>query len=83
MQDDEFFKAFMETGPQPEAPAPEMPNKPMYTRAEVDEIVARTIKSTMETMRGKAVPDPEEPEEVENEENNMEVNENEGRSENE
>lgn len=83
MQDDEFFNAFMETGPQPEAPAPEMPNKPMYTRAEVDEIVARTIKSTMETMQGQAVPDPEEPEEVETDEKEMEVNENEGRSENE
>lgn len=83
MQDDEFFNAFMETGPQPEAPAPEMPNKPMYTRAEVDEIVARTIKSTMETMQGQVAQDPEEPEEVENDDNNMEVNENEGRSENE
>lgn len=83
MQDDEFFNAFMETGPQQEAPAPEMPNKPMYTRAEVDEIVARTIKSTMETMQGQAATDPEETEEVENEENNMEVTENEGRSENE
>lgn len=83
MQDDEFFKAFMETGPQPEAPAPEMPNKPMYTRAEVDEIVARTIKSTMETMQGQTAQDPEEPDELGNEENETEVYEDEGRNENE
>lgn len=83
MQDDEFFNAFMETGPRPEAPAPEMPNKPMYTRAEVDEIVSRTIKSTMETMQGHTGQDPEEPEEVGNEENETEVYEDEGRSENE
>lgn len=51
MIDDEFFKSFMEDDPAARAPDG-MADKPTYTRAEVDEIIQQTIKSTMEALQG-------------------------------
>lgn len=52
MIDDTFVKAFLEEGPEQPGPAPEVEAKPMYTRAEVDQIVQDTINSTIAAMSG-------------------------------
>lgn len=52
MIDDAFVKAFLEEGPEQPGPAPEVEAKPMYTRAEVDQIVQDTINSTIAAMSG-------------------------------
>lgn len=51
MIDDTFFDNFMKDDPGARAPDG-MADKPTYTRAEVDEIIQQTIKSTMEALQG-------------------------------
>ena len=60
MLDDDFVKNFLAEGPQPEKGPEEIPDKPLYTRAEVDEIVNKTIAATMDALQGKATDTPEE-----------------------
>lgn len=67
MIDDEFFKSFMEDDPAARAPDG-MADKPTYTRAEVDEIIQQTIKSTMEALQGQTNDTPESQAESEKEE---------------
>lgn len=67
MIDDEFFKSFMEDDPAARAPDG-MADKPTYTRAEVDEIIQQTIKSTMEALQGQTNDTPESQAEIEKEE---------------
>ena len=50
MIDDAFVNAFLEDDKQ--AAAPGIENKATYTRAEVDDIVQRTIQSTMDALKG-------------------------------
>ena len=50
MIDDAFVDAFLEDDKQ--AAAPGIENKATYTRAEVDDIVQKTIQSTMEALKG-------------------------------
>lgn len=50
MIDDAFVDAFLEDDKQ--ATAPGIENKATYTRAEVDDIVQKTIQSTMEALKG-------------------------------
>ena len=68
MIDDTFFKNFMEDDPGARAPDG-MADKPTYTRAEVDEIIQQTIKSTMEALQGQTNDTPESQAESEKEEN--------------
>ena len=68
MIDDTFFKNFMEDDPGARAPDA-MTDKPTYTRAEVDEIIQQTIKSTMEALQGQTNDTPESQAESEKEEN--------------
>lgn len=65
MLSDDEIQIFLEEGPQPEKAPEEMPEKPMYTRAEVDEIVQRSIKSTLEALQGTQQNEPETPAESE------------------
>ena len=67
MIDDTFFKNFMEDDPGARAPDG-MADKPTYTRAEVDEIIQQTIKSTMEALQGQTNDTPESQAESEKEE---------------
>lgn len=60
MIDDEFVKNFLETDPNYQHGIEGLPDKPSYTRAEVDEIVQRTIKSTLEAMQTATASEPEE-----------------------
>lgn len=62
MIDDEFVKNFLETDPNYQQGIEGLPDKPSYTRAEVDEIVQRTIKSTLEVMQNATAKEPEEEE---------------------
>ena len=71
MIDDTFFKNFMEDDPAARAPDG-MADKPTYTRAEVDEIIQQTIKSTMEALQGQTNDTPESQAESEKEENENE-----------
>lgn len=57
MIDDAFVNAFLEDDKQ--AAAPGIENKATYTRAEVDEIVQKTIQSTMEALKGQINDTPE------------------------
>lgn len=75
MIDDAFVKAFLEEGPDQPGPAPEVEDKPMYTRAEVDKIVQDTIDSTMAALRGETTAEENQLETVEENEK-TEVNEN-------
>lgn len=68
MIDDTFFKNFMEDDPAARAPDG-MADKPTYTRAEVDEIIQQTIKSTMEALQGQTNDTPESQAESDKEEN--------------
>lgn len=68
MIDETFFKNFMEDDPAARAPDG-MADKPTYTRAEVDEIIQQTIKSTMEALQGQTNDTPESQAESEKEEN--------------
>lgn len=68
MIDETFFKNFMEDDPATRAPDG-MADKPTYTRAEVDEIIQQTIKSTMEALQGQTNDTPESQAESEKEEN--------------
>lgn len=68
MIDETFFKNFMEDDPGARAPDG-MADKPTYTRAEVDEIIQQTIKSTMETLQGQTNDTPESQAETDKEEN--------------
>lgn len=68
MIDDMFFENFMEDDPAARAPDG-MADKPTYTRAEVDEIIQQTIKSTMEALQGQTNDTPESQAESEKEEN--------------
>lgn len=68
MLTDDFVKDFLATGPEDPGPAPEMEAKPMYTRAEVDEMIANAIQTTIDKLTGNAADEPEEP--AESEENN-------------
>jgi hypothetical protein len=73
--DDTFYKNFMEDDPAARAPDG-MADKPTYTRAEVDEIIQQTIKSTMEALQGQTNNDtPESQAETEEEENENGSNE--------
>ena len=62
-----FFEAYAKTAaPRPvEEPAPEIPVKDSYTRAEVDEIISKKLEEAVKQMSGKDVkvepvtPDPE------------------------
>jgi len=72
--DDTFFKNFMEDDPAARAPDG-MADKPTYTRAEVDEIIQQTIKSTMEALQGQTNDTPESQAESEKEENENGSNE--------
>lgn len=74
MIDDTFFKNFMEDDPGARAPDG-MVDKPTYTRAEVDEIIQQTIKSTMEALQGQTNDTPESQAESEKEENENGSNE--------
>ena len=75
MIDDTFFKNFMEDDPGARAPDG-MADKPTYTRAEVDEIIQQTIKSTMEALQGNTNNDtPESQAETDKEENENVSNE--------
>lgn len=74
MIDDTFFKNFMEDDPGARAPDG-MADKPTYTRAEVDEIIQQTIKSTMEALQGQTNDTPESQAESEKEENENVSNE--------
>lgn len=74
MIDDTFFKNFMEDDPAARAPDG-MADKPTYTRAEVDEIIQQTIKSTMEALQGQTNDTPESQAESEKEENENGSNE--------
>lgn len=69
MIDDAFVNAFLEDDKQ--AAAPGIENKATYTRAEVDEIVQKTIQSTMEALKGQIndTPDGQAEEEKEEETN--------------
>lgn len=67
MIDDTFFKNFMEDDPAARAPDG-MTDKPTYTRAEVDEIIQQTIKSTMEALQGQTNDTPESQAETDKEE---------------
>lgn len=70
MIDETFYKNFMEDDPAARAPDG-MADKPTYTRAEVDEIIQQTIKSTMEALQGQTNNDtPESQAESEKEEEN-------------
>ena len=51
MIDDSFVNAFLEDD-KTAAAAPGIENKATYTRAEVDDIVQKTIQSTMEALKG-------------------------------
>lgn len=68
MIDETFFKNFMEDDPGARAPDG-MADKPTYTRAEVDEIIQQTIKSTMEALQGQTNDTPESQAETDKEEN--------------
>ena len=57
MIDDAFVNAFLEDDKQ--AAAPGIENKATYTRAEVDDIVQKTIQSTMEALKGQINNTPE------------------------
>lgn len=61
MINDEFVENFLQTDPNYGIGPEGMEDKPTYTRAEVDEIIQRTIKNTMETMTA-AMNKPENPE---------------------
>ncbi len=74
MIDDTFFKNFMEDDPGARAPDG-MADKPTYSRAEVDEIIQQTIKSTMEALQGQTNDTPESQAESEKEENENGSNE--------
>ena len=74
MIDDEFYKSFMEDDPAARAPDG-MADKPTYTRAEVDEIIQQTIKSTMEALQGQTNDTPESQAEIEKEEDENGSNE--------
>ncbi len=74
MIDDTFFKNFMEDDPGARAPDG-MADKPTYSRAEVDEIIQQTIKSTMEALQGQTNYTPESQAESEKEENENGSNE--------
>lgn len=74
MIDETFFKNFMEDDPGARAPDG-MADKPTYTRAEVDEIIQQTIKSTMEALQGQTNDTPESQAESEKEENENGSNE--------
>lgn len=53
MIDDKFVAAFMQDDPDAGKELPGgLADKPTYTRAEVDQIVQDTIKSTMAAMQG-------------------------------
>ena len=53
MIDDKFVAAFMEDDPNAGKELPGgLADKPTYTRAEVDQIVQDTIKSTMAALQG-------------------------------
>ncbi|MBQ1296574.1 MAG: hypothetical protein IIY21_21190 [Clostridiales bacterium] len=69
MIDDAFVDAFLEDDKQ--AAAPGIENKATYTRAEVDDIVQKTIQSTMEALKGQIndTPDGQSEEEKEEETN--------------
>lgn len=68
MLDKGFFENFMETDPNKATGSGAPTDKEMYTRAEVDEIVQNTIKSTMEAINNSMMQsNPEEPEESEDE----------------
>lgn len=69
MIDDAFVNAFLEDDKQSAAPGIE--NKATYTRAEVDDIVQKTIHSTMEALKGQIndTPDGQAEEEKEEETN--------------
>ena len=69
MIDDAFVNAFLEDDKQ--AAAPGIENKATYTRAEVDDIVQKTIQSTMEALKGQIndTPDGQAEEEKEEETN--------------
>lgn len=68
MIDDAFVNAFLEDD-KTAAAVPGIENKATYTRAEVDDIVQRTIQSTMEALKGQinnmAESEPENEKEVE------------------
>lgn len=56
MIDDKFVEAFMQDDPDAGKEHPGgLADKPTYTRAEVDQIVQDTIKSTMAAMQGQPV----------------------------
>ncbi len=74
MIDDTFFDNFMADDPAARAPDG-MADKPTYTRAEVDEIIQQTIKSTMEALQGQTNDTPESQAESEKEENENGSNE--------
>ena len=71
MIDDAFVEEFMKTDPEYGKGPEGLPDKPTYTRAEVDEIVQKTIKSTIESMQAAMAPasEPEEENTKEEEEN--------------
>ena len=68
MIDDAFVNAFLEDDKQ--AAAPGIENKATYTRAEVDDIVQKTIQSTMEALKGQMNDTPESQVEEKEEETN-------------
>jgi hypothetical protein len=66
MLTDYFFKAYAETAPRPaEGPAPDIPVKESYTRAEVDDIISRKLEEAVKQMSGKdVIVSPVEPEDT-------------------
>lgn len=56
MLQDYFFDAYMETSKvTPAAPAPDIPVKDTYSRAEVDEIISRKLEEAVKQISGKDV----------------------------
>lgn len=57
MLSDKFFEEYAKTGESPkvQGETPEPETKETYTRAEVDEIISKTIAETLENMRGEPV----------------------------
>lgn len=52
MIDDKFFSNFMESDPSKAKGPVGLENKPVYSRAEVDQIIQDTIKSTLNSIYG-------------------------------
>lgn len=75
MIDDTFFDNFMADDPAAARAPDGMADKPTYTRAEVDEIIQQTIKSTMEALQGQTDDTPDSQAEREKEENENGSNE--------